>query len=62
MIVYFEFIAIKGIKAMGNQFVKEKIEFINITIPEVEEEEEDEELMVKSNFEIPKEGTQGELF
>lgn len=34
-----EFIAIKGIKAMGNQFVKDKIKAINITIPEPVEEE-----------------------
>ena len=34
-----EFIAVKGIKAIGNQFVKEKIKAINITIPEPVEEE-----------------------
>ena len=33
-----EFIAVKGIKAIGNQFIKEKIKAINITIPEPEEE------------------------
>lgn len=33
-----EFIAIKGIKAMGNQFVKDKVKAINITIPEPVEE------------------------
>ncbi|VXB22892.1 MULTISPECIES: DNA gyrase/topoisomerase IV subunit A [Chryseobacterium] len=34
-----EFIAVKGIKAIGNQFTKFKIKNINITIPEPEEEE-----------------------
>jgi topoisomerase-4 subunit A len=29
-----EFIAVKGIKAIGNQFIKEKVKSINITIPE----------------------------
>ncbi|MDH6254090.1 topoisomerase-4 subunit A [Chryseobacterium sp. H1D6B] len=33
-----EFIAVKGIKAIGNQFTKFKIKAINITIPEPEEE------------------------
>jgi topoisomerase-4 subunit A len=34
-----EFIAIKGIKAIGNQFTKFKVKTININIPEPEEEE-----------------------
>lgn len=34
-----EFIAVKGIKAIGNQFTKFKVKTINITIPEPEEEE-----------------------
>ncbi|WP_265429816.1 DNA gyrase/topoisomerase IV subunit A [Chryseobacterium sp. YIM B08800] len=34
-----EFIAVKGIKAIGNQFTKFKVKNINITIPEPEEEE-----------------------
>lgn len=34
-----EFIAVKGIKAIGNQFTKFKIKAIGITIPEPEEEE-----------------------
>ncbi|AZA89730.1 DNA gyrase subunit A [Chryseobacterium nakagawai] len=34
-----EFIAIKGIKAIGNQFTKFKVKAINITIPEPVEEE-----------------------
>ena len=33
-----EFIAAKGIKAIGNQFIKDKVKSINITIPEPEEE------------------------
>ena len=38
-----EFIAIKGIKAIGNQFTKFKVKNINVTIPEIEEQEEEEE-------------------
>lgn len=34
-----EFIAVKGIKAIGNQFTKFKVKAINITIPEPEEHE-----------------------
>ncbi|KQT31539.1 DNA topoisomerase IV [Chryseobacterium sp. Leaf405] len=34
-----EFITVKGIKAIGNQFTKFKVKSINITIPEPEEEE-----------------------
>jgi topoisomerase-4 subunit A len=37
-----EFIAIKGIKAIGNQFTKFKVKSINFIIPEPEEEEEPE--------------------
>ena len=37
-----EFIAVKGIKAIGNQFTKFKVKTINVTIPEPEEEEEPE--------------------
>lgn len=33
-----EFISVKGIKAIGNQFIKEKVKSINITIPEPTEE------------------------
>ncbi|QDP86567.1 DNA gyrase/topoisomerase IV subunit A [Chryseobacterium sp. SNU WT5] len=33
-----EFISIKGIKAIGNQFIKDKVKSINIIIPEPEEE------------------------
>ncbi|MBQ0152724.1 MAG: DNA gyrase/topoisomerase IV subunit A [Chryseobacterium sp.] len=38
-----EFISIKGIKAIGNQLTKSKVKVINITIPEIEEVEEEEE-------------------
>lgn len=34
-----EFITVKGIKAIGNQFTKFKVKSININIPELEEEE-----------------------
>lgn len=37
-----EFIAVKGIKAIGNQFTKFKVKSINFIIPEPEEEEEQE--------------------
>ena len=65
-----EFIAVKGIKAIGNQFIKEKVKSINITIPEPLEEEiieaeesESEEANVDSDFnEIPEEGQIGDLF
>lgn len=56
-----EFIAVKGIKAMGNQFIKEKIRSINITFPEIVEEEEIEEEVEKEE-ELPEEGIIGELF
>lgn len=58
-----DFIAIKGIKAIGNQFIKEKVKSINIIIPEpVEEEEETIETAEQEQEEIPEEGIQGELF
>lgn len=65
-----EFIAVKGIKAIGNQFIKEKIKSINITIPEPLEEEiieaeesESEEVNADSDInEIPEEGQIGDLF
>ncbi|WBV57840.1 DNA gyrase/topoisomerase IV subunit A [Chryseobacterium daecheongense] len=34
-----DFIMVKGIKAIGNQFTKFKVKSINITVPEIEEEE-----------------------
>ena len=65
-----EFIAVKGIKAIGNQFIKEKVKSINITIPEPLEEEvseaeesESEEANADSDVnEIPEEGQIGDLF
>ena len=65
-----EFIAVKGIKAIGNQFIKEKVKSINITIPEPLEEEiieaeesESEEANADSEVnEIPEEGQIGDLF
>ena len=64
------FIAVKGIKAIGNQFIKEKVKSINITIPEPLEEEvieveesESEEANADSDInEIPEEGQIGDLF
>ncbi|MDO4763937.1 MAG: DNA gyrase/topoisomerase IV subunit A [Flavobacteriaceae bacterium] len=55
-----EFISVKGIKAMGNQFIKDKVKSINITIPEPVEEPEPEE--EPPTFEIPEEGIIGSLF
>ena len=59
-----EFITIKGIKAMGNQFAKDKVKTINITIPEpVEEIEEEPEIEeIESDGEIPEEGKIEDLF
>ncbi len=59
-----EFITIKGIKAMGNQFAKDKVKTINITIPEpVEEIEEEPEIEeIESDEEIPEEGKIEDLF
>ncbi|MFC6268629.1 DNA gyrase/topoisomerase IV subunit A [Frigoriflavimonas asaccharolytica] len=70
-----EFIAMKGIKAIGNQLTKEKIKIINITIPEPEEDINDgfEEIenaqdsnsstdQDSEDDEIPEEGLQGSLF
>jgi topoisomerase-4 subunit A len=65
-----EFITVKGIKAIGNQFIKEKIKSINITIPEpleeevleVEESESDENTSDLDSNEIPEEGQIGDLF
>ena len=57
-----EFITIKGIKAMGNQFAKDKVKTINITIPEPVEEEEDPEVEEENDNEIPEEGKIEDLF
>lgn len=70
-----EFIGVKGIKAIGNQFVKEKVKAINISIPEPEEEinpgfdeAESTEGSISSidsgekDEDFPEEGTIGSLF
>ena len=65
-----EFITVKGIKAIGNQFIKDKVKSINITIPEPVEEEileteisENEEINTDSDVnEIPEDGQIGDLF
>lgn len=71
-----EFISVKGIKAIGNQLTKSKVKSINITIPEVEEEEIHEGFDVVETTEghisfidvdvkdeeIPEEGIIGDLF
>ena len=59
-----EFISVKGIKAMGNQFIKDKVKSINIIVPEPVEEEEEEEIILEDDeeTEIPEEGIIGELF
>lgn len=59
-----EFIAVKGIKAIGNQLTKDKVKTINISIPEppemIEEEPEHQE---KSEDDVDEEGgTIGSLF
>jgi topoisomerase-4 subunit A len=60
-----EYIAVKGLKAMGNQFVKDKIKSINIEIPEIIEEEEIEDaetIFHKTSENIDEEGEIGSLF
>ncbi|MCZ2084678.1 MAG: DNA gyrase/topoisomerase IV subunit A [Flavobacteriales bacterium] len=62
-----EFIAVKGIKAIGNQFIKEKVKAININIPEPEEEvieipDSQDQSENEEEEEIPEEGTIGDLF
>ncbi|WHF52220.1 DNA gyrase/topoisomerase IV subunit A [Chryseobacterium gotjawalense] len=62
-----EFISVKGIKAIGNQFIKDKVKSINIIIPEpeeevIKEEEETENTENLSDDEVPEEGTIGDLF
>ncbi|MEC5395354.1 DNA gyrase/topoisomerase IV subunit A [Bergeyella sp. RCAD1439] len=57
-----EFIAVKGIKALGNQLTKNKIKTINLTLPEPEEEEEE---VFSSEDDLSEEedgGTIGSLF
>ncbi len=70
-----EFIAVKGIKAIGNQFIKDKVKSINIIIPEPEEEIHAGFDVVESteghisfidedvkDEDFPEEGTIGDLF
>lgn len=70
-----EFISIKGIKAIGNQFVKDKIKLINVTVPEVDEDINEGFDVVESTEghisfidedvkeeDFPEEGTIGDLF
>ncbi|VDH05007.1 DNA gyrase/topoisomerase IV subunit A [Bergeyella zoohelcum] len=58
-----EFIAVKGIKAMGNQLIKEKVKSINIIIPEPVEETPVPEAAEKpsASDEFPEEGIIEEL-
>ena len=70
-----EFIAVKGIKAIGNQFIKDKVKSINIIIPEADEEIHEGFDTVESteghisfidedvkDEDFPEEGTIGDLF
>lgn len=70
-----EFIAVKGIKAIGNQFIKDKVKSISIVIPEPEEEIHEGFDTVEStegpisfidedvtDGDFPEEGTIGDLF
>lgn len=54
-----EFITVKGIKTIGNQFIKEKVKSINVVVPE--KEEMIEEVFVPVNTEIYDNEVQGEL-
>ena len=57
-----EFIAVKGIKAMGNQFIKEKVKSILIHLPQIDQELESEEETIKPPpIEFPEEGIIEEL-
>lgn len=57
-----EFIAVKGIKAIGNQFTKFKVKTINITIPEPEEEEPEVYEDPEPAAGIDEDGMIGDLF
>ncbi|MGL6038347.1 MAG: DNA gyrase/topoisomerase IV subunit A, partial [Soonwooa sp.] len=59
-----EFITVKGIKAMGNQFIKDKVKNINIIIPEPVEDPEVEEFDANAvnSAEFDEGGTIGDLF
>ncbi len=60
-----DFIAVKGIKAIGNQLYKSKIKTINIILPEIIEEEISEEIMEEETLQPEEnnnhEAIQGEL-
>ncbi|SFI66223.1 topoisomerase-4 subunit A [Kaistella treverensis] len=70
-----QFISVKGIKALGNQFIKDKVKAINITVPEVTEEIHEGFDVVEAteghisfidedvkDEDFPEEGTIGDLF
>ncbi len=57
-----EFIAVKGIKAIGNQFTKFKVKAINITIPEPEEEEPEVYEEPEPTASADEDGMIGDLF
>ncbi|WP_294296082.1 DNA gyrase/topoisomerase IV subunit A [uncultured Chryseobacterium sp.] len=57
-----EFIAVKGIKAIGNQFTKFKVKAINITIPEPSEEEPEVYEEPEPAGGAEEDGTIGDLF
>jgi topoisomerase-4 subunit A len=57
-----EFIAVKGIKAIGNQFTKFKVKTINIEIPEPEEEEPEVYEDPEPATGIDEDGMIGDLF
>ncbi|UZT98704.1 DNA gyrase/topoisomerase IV subunit A [Chryseobacterium fluminis] len=57
-----EFIAVKGIKAIGNQFTKFKVKAINITIPEPEEEEPEVYEESEPTASADEDGMIGDLF
>ncbi len=57
-----EFIAVKGIKAIGNQFTKFKVKSININIPEPVEEEPEVYEDPEPTAGFDEDGTIGNLF
>lgn len=57
-----EFIAVKGIKAIGNQFTKFKVKTINVTIPEPEEEEPEVYEEPEPTQSMDEDGMIGDLF
>lgn len=63
-VVLDEFIAVKGIKAIGNQLTKSKIKNINLTLPEIVEEESvvEEPFTPLESEENGEEGVIGSLF